>query len=74
MRAEPECICVQVAFTSPDYAETTLEEDVSKATSTLEIYTYQINNDGNGCMVLRPVASSTRCEFLVAGVKCRIAD
>ena len=60
-------VCVQVAFTSPDYALTTLEADVSKATSTLEIYTYQINNDGNGCMVLlRPVESSKRCEFLVA--------
>ena len=53
-------VCVQVAFTSPDYALTTLEADVSKATSTLEIYTYQINNDGNGCMVLRPVESSKR--------------
>ena len=39
--------CLQVAFTSPDYALDTLEEDISAANSSLEIYIYQINNDGS---------------------------
>ena len=38
---------MQVAFTSPDYALTTLEDDIASANSSLEIYIYQINNDGH---------------------------
>ena len=44
---------LQVTFTSPDYALTTLQEDIAAANSSLEIYIYQINNECNNMLDVR---------------------